>query len=91
MSDTPKTGPSHRDTVERVRHAERFAVNLPIIGRVGIPPPEHLAFYAALGTLAALEIIEWPVAVIIAAGHVLAAEEHHRTGQEIGAALERTS
>lgn len=88
MADTPSTGPSHRDTVERVRRAERFAVNLPIVGRVGIPPPEHLAFYAALGALAALEIIEWPVAVIVAAGHVLAAEEHHRTRHEIGEALE---
>ncbi|MDV7347828.1 hypothetical protein R4255_30840 [Rhodococcus oxybenzonivorans] len=88
MADNVKTGPSHRDTVERVRHAESFAVTLPIVGRVGIPRPEHLAFYAALGTLAALEIIEWPVAVIIAAGHVLAAEEHHRTLHELGDALE---
>ncbi|MGW5149838.1 hypothetical protein [Rhodococcus koreensis] len=87
MADTSPT-PSHRDTVERVRHADSFAVTLPILGRVGIPRPEHLAFYTALGALAALEIIEWPVAVIIAAGHVLTADEHHRTLHEIGDALE---
>ncbi len=68
MADNSCNYLSHRDTVERVQHAERFAVNLPIIGHIGIPRPEHLAFYAALGALAALEIIEWPVAVIVAAG-----------------------
>jgi hypothetical protein len=88
MADKSPTSPSHRDTVERVRHAEGFAVKLPIVGSVGIPRPEHLAFYAALGALAALEIIEWPVAVIIAAGHVMTAEAHHRTVHEIGDALE---
>lgn len=88
MTDTSPHTASHRDTVERVRHAERFAVNLPIIGRVDIPRPEHLAFYAALGVLAALEIVEWPVAVIVTAGHILAAEEHHHALQGIGEALE---
>ncbi|MDV2474959.1 hypothetical protein F8M49_05105 [Rhodococcus zopfii] len=88
MADNSRINPSHRETVERVRQAERFAVSLPIVGRVGIPRPEHLAFYAALGALAALEIIEWPVAVIVAAGHVMAAEEHHRTLHDIGDALE---
>ncbi|ABG94950.1 conserved hypothetical protein [Rhodococcus jostii RHA1] len=88
MTDKSPTTRSHRDTVERVRHADSFAVNLPIVGSVGIPRPEHLAFYAALGALAALEIIEWPVAAIIAAGHVMAAEKHHRALHEIGDALE---
>ncbi|ANS31409.1 hypothetical protein ACVH9Z_04805 [Rhodococcus opacus] len=88
MTDKSPTNPSHRDTVERVRHADSFAVKLPIVGSVGIPRPEHLAFYAALGVLAALEVIEWPVAVIVAAGHVMAAEEHHRTLHEVGDALE---
>lgn len=88
MSDESPSTPSHRATVERVRDAGGFAVNLPLVGSVGIPRPEHLAFYVALGALAALEIIEWPVAVIVAAGHVMTAEEHHRALQGIGEALE---
>lgn len=39
--------------------------------QVETPPVEHLLFYAALGTLAGLEVIEWPVAVALMTGHVL--------------------
>lgn len=79
---------THRDAVQRVRQAQTFAVDLPILGRVRIPRPEQLAFYGALGALAAIEIIEWPVAVALAAGHVLLQNEHSRMAQEIGEALE---
>lgn len=79
---------THRDAVQRVRRAQTFAVDLPIVGRVRIPRPEQLAFYGALGALAAIEIIEWPVAVALAAGHVLLQNEHSRMAQEIGEALE---
>jgi xanthosine utilization system XapX-like protein len=79
---------SHRDAVTRVREAQRFAVNLPVLGRVRIPRPEHVAYYGALGALAALEIIEWPIALAIAAGHALVQNEHNRVAHEIGEALE---
>lgn len=79
---------SHRDAVARVREAQRFEVNLPVIGRVRIPRPEQVAYYGALGALAALEIIEWPIALAIAAGHALVQNEHNRVAQEIGEALE---
>jgi hypothetical protein len=39
--------------------------------RLETPPVEHLAFYAGVGLLAATEIIEWPVALVITAGHIL--------------------
>jgi hypothetical protein len=38
--------------------------------------------------LAALEIIEWPVALIIASGHVLAEQHHNRLAEELGEAIE---
>jgi hypothetical protein len=79
---------SHRDAVARVREAQRFEVNLPVIGRVRIPRPEQVAYYGALGALAALEIIEWPIALAIAAGHALVQNQHNRVAQEIGEALE---
>jgi hypothetical protein len=79
---------SHRDAVARVRDAQRFAVNLPVVGRVRIPRPEQVAYYGALGALAALEIIEWPIALAIAAGHALVQNQHNRVAQEIGEALE---
>ena len=42
----------------------------------------------ALGVLAAVEIIEWPVALVLGAGHFLVQEDHNRVVQEIGEALE---
>jgi hypothetical protein len=79
---------SHRDAVARVREAQSFAVNLPVVGRVRIPRPEQVAYYGALGALAALEIIDWPIALAIAAGHALVQNQHNRVAEEIGEALE---
>jgi hypothetical protein len=79
---------SHSDTVAKVRDARTLAVNLPIVGHVRIPRPEQVAFYAAVGALAAVEIIEWPVALLLATGHALLQNEHSRVAQEIGEALE---
>jgi hypothetical protein len=79
---------SHRGAVNRVRHAETFAVTLPVIGRVQIPRPDSLAYYGALVGLAALEIIDWPIALAIGAGHALASNHPSNVAQEIGEALE---
>jgi xanthosine utilization system XapX-like protein len=83
-----KSSASHRDTVARIRDADSFAVNLPILGRVRVPRPEQVAYFGALGALAAFEIIEWPIALAIAAGHALAQNQRSRVAHEIGEALE---
>ena len=64
---------SHRDASELVREAEKFAVRLPLVGRIGVPPPDQLAFFGVLGALAALGAIEWPVAAAIGVGQVVVA------------------
>jgi hypothetical protein len=87
MADQSQSN-SHRDAVARVREAQSFAVNLPVVGRVPIPRPEQVAYYGALGALAALEIIDWPIALAIAAGHALVQNQHNRVAEEIGEALE---
>jgi xanthosine utilization system XapX-like protein len=71
-----------------VREARSFALNLPVLGKVQVPRPEQLAFYGALGALAAVEIIEWPVALVLGVGHALMQNEHSRVAQELGEALE---
>ncbi|HYZ69642.1 MAG TPA: hypothetical protein VE666_17910 [Mycobacterium sp.] len=63
--------PSHRDVTRRVREADRFALQLPVIGRVPFPRPDQLAFYGALAGLVAIELVDWPVAVAIGVGHAL--------------------
>ena len=77
-----------RTATRHVDKAEHIAIELPILGTVQLPRPEQLAYYAAVGVLVALEIIDWPVAVVVAAGHALATQQHNRAIQEFGEGLE---
>lgn len=79
---------SQREAVEKIRQSETFALNLPVVGKVTIPRPEQLAYYGGLAALAALELIDWPVALVIATGHALASNHHNRLIEEFGEALE---
>ncbi|MGH3524122.1 MAG: hypothetical protein ACRDU4_15195 [Mycobacterium sp.] len=79
---------SQREAVDHIREGETFAVNLPVIGQLQVPRPEQLAYYGGLAALAAFELIDWPVAVVIAAGHILASNHHNRLLEEIGEAIE---
>jgi hypothetical protein len=77
-----------REAVEPIRKGETFAVELPIVGQVQIPRPDQLAYFGGLAALAAFELIDWPVAVVIAAGHLLASNHHNRVLEELGEAME---
>lgn len=35
------------------------------------PKAAHVLYFVALGALVAVEVVEWPLALVIAAGHVL--------------------
>ena len=56
--------------------------------KIETPPIEHLVFYAGIGVLAAIEIIEWPVALLLTAGHLLADATHRPALQGLGEVLE---
>jgi hypothetical protein len=88
MAQQTRRKPSHADVVQEVREAQGFAVCLPVVGRVSVPRPDQLAFYGGLAALAALQIIDWPVALAITAGHLLASQHHNRVLEELGQALE---
>ena len=83
-----RSGVSQREAVAKVREGETFVVNVPVMGQLEIPRPEQLAYYGGLAALAAFELIDWPVALVIAAGHLLAANHHNRLLEEIGEAME---
>jgi hypothetical protein len=53
-----------------------------------LPAQEHLAFYAVLGVMAAVGIMEWPVVLTVAVGHTLVTAQHNKTLQSLGEALE---
>lgn len=62
---------AQREASREVAEGEVYSVELPIIGRVPVPSPRQLAIYAALGGLAAIEIIDWPVALAMGVGSAL--------------------
>jgi hypothetical protein len=83
-----RRGTSQRDAVDKIREAQTFAINLPVVGQVTVPKPEQLAYYGGLAALAALELIDWPVALVIATGHLLASNHRSHLLEELGEALE---
>jgi hypothetical protein len=56
--------------------------------RLETPPVEHMLFYVGLGTLAAMEIVEWPIALLLMTGHLLIDATNRPGLQELGEALE---
>jgi hypothetical protein len=75
---------SHREVANQVRGADRFAVQLPVVGRVPIPRPDQLAFYGALAGLVVVELVDWPVAVAIGVGHALISGREAQSSGENG-------
>lgn len=88
VEKTSRRGTSQSEAVRKIREGETFAANLPIVGQVMVPRPDQLAYYAGLAALAAFELIDWPVALVIVAGHILANNHHNRILEELGEAME---
>jgi hypothetical protein len=82
---------------EAAKHYSR-PVRLPMVGKVRLPPRDRLAYFAGLGVIAALGIVEWPVALVIGAdwpvalvigaGHVLADQHWSGVARGLGEAVE---
>jgi len=83
------TKPAGRRAAQRVTERHDLCVTLPGLGTIDLGPPDQLAYLAGIATLAALEIIEWPLACLIAAGHVLADQRRSATLHAFGEALEQ--
>ena len=88
MAEKPRRRTSQAEAMQQIREGETFAVELPVLGRVSVPRPEQLAYYGGLALLAVFELIDWPVAVAVAAGHILASSHHNEILEQLGEALE---
>ncbi|MGW4464499.1 hypothetical protein [Micromonospora sp. NPDC004704] len=64
-------------------------VRIPGFGEIAAPPPDKIAYYAGLGLLAALQIIEWPLALVITAGHLIADQHFSGLAKGLGEALQQ--
>ncbi|WBB65741.1 hypothetical protein [Micromonospora sp. WMMD812] len=63
-------------------------VRVPMLGEVAVPPADKIAYYAGLGVLAAFQVIEWPIALVITAGHLLADQHFSGLVKGVGEALQ---
>ncbi len=86
MASTRKV--SGRAAARQVDDAGHVDLELPLIGSIRLPERQQLGYYAAIGALGVLGIIEWPVALVLGVGHALASDQHHRALQQFGEALE---
>ena len=54
-------------------------ITLPVVGwTVNATEREAIAYYAVLGGLVAIQVVEWPLAALFVAGHVLARHTHYK-------------
>ncbi|PYN91963.1 MAG: hypothetical protein DMD89_29220 [Candidatus Rokuibacteriota bacterium] len=49
---------------------------------------QRVAWYVGLALMAALEVIDWPVAIVIGIGHELAHRARTRAVRELGSGIE---
>ena len=64
-------------------------LDLPFSVHVTLPPVEHLIYYGAIGLLLAVDMIDWPIAVVVAVGKALADNRHYSTLKNVGEALQQ--
>jgi hypothetical protein len=83
LSDGPGT-----QAAAAAHQRESIGLRLPVVGQVRLPPAEHLAWYAGVAAMAAFEIVEWPLALVLAVGKALADSHSNALVQGFGEALE---
>ncbi len=77
------------EAAAKAKRTTRTRVPVPVLGHVDLPPADELAFMAGIGVLAVVGVVEWPVAVVLGAGHALVNRRRNKMLREFGEALER--
>jgi hypothetical protein len=64
-------------------------VKVPLLDRrLHAPDKGSLAWYAGLGAMTALEVIEWPIALVVGTSHALATHARNRELREFAGGSE---
>jgi hypothetical protein len=72
----------------RVVEGGHVHVHLPFVGEIGLPSTEEAVYVGGLATLAALGLLEWPIAILLGIGHHLAMSGHDKGIRAFGEALD---
>jgi hypothetical protein len=79
-TDSPPR-PAHPDDPPVTR------VPIPGLGTIELSRPE-LVYVGGIAALGILGFLDWPIALVIGAGHLLAADRSNRAAREFGEVLE---
>lgn len=74
------------DAIQQLRN--RPSVQLPGLGRLILPDKQGLVWYAGIGMMAAVEMIEWPIAALVAGTHFIENHTHNRDLQQLADGIE---
>lgn len=78
-----------RSTPTVERSAQQSSVTLPLLGiRLPLPTADRAVYYGGIAVLVALDLIEWPVALVVVAGHEILKRSSNPVVREAGAAAE---
>jgi hypothetical protein len=73
---------------ERAMRRNSLHLRLPIVGELHLPAPEEVAFVGGVAALGIVGLLEWPIAVLLGVGHLLAAGRRNKVVRAFGEALE---
>jgi hypothetical protein len=73
---------------ERAIRQNTVHLSLPVVGELHLPPTEELVFLGGTAFLAVVGILEWPVALLLGAGHTLATSGRNKVVRALGETLE---
>lgn len=65
---------------------EVWTVHVPVLGTFELSGPELIYVGGVVG-LAALGLLDWPIGLVIAGGHLLAADRSSRAARDLGEAM----
>lgn len=68
------------------------SMNVPVVNRkVNLPDSRGLIWYAGVGAMAAFELIEWPIALLIAGTHFVENHSHNRDVQQLAEGIDASA
>ncbi len=79
---TTEAAPKVQDHPER-----KVRIPVPGLGAVELTGPE-LVYVGGIAAMGVFGLIDWPIALVIGAGHLLAADRGSRDAQALGEAIE---
>lgn len=90
MDEQPATAHQGKSAAQAAERATNQGPRIVIegVGTIDLPSPAELGYLGGVAALAAFGLLEWPLAVVLGAGHLLSHQKQNKTLRGFGAALD---